>query len=154
MLGRFAPGTRRASGPVPVIADVRQKIIIACMDAPATLIEFISKARKARVIGAVCFVVGFVLGFDLTILAITICINGLVAFVLVEIFSRWPLLVSGNLQFVAYSVPSLTIWNTSHGGLTFIPSAGLLFLIIGSSILVQSTVVCTMRNYLFRFHRS
>jgi hypothetical protein len=25
VLGRFAPGTRRASGPVPVIADVRQK---------------------------------------------------------------------------------------------------------------------------------
>jgi hypothetical protein len=25
MLGRFAPGIRRASGPVPVTADVRQK---------------------------------------------------------------------------------------------------------------------------------
>jgi len=24
VLGRYAPGTRRASGPVPVIADVRQ----------------------------------------------------------------------------------------------------------------------------------
>jgi len=26
MLGRFAPGIRRASGPVPVIADVRHEI--------------------------------------------------------------------------------------------------------------------------------
>ena len=25
VLGRYAPGTRRASGPVPVIADVRRK---------------------------------------------------------------------------------------------------------------------------------
>jgi len=28
VLGRFAPGTRRASGPVPVIADVRQKNLL------------------------------------------------------------------------------------------------------------------------------
>jgi len=27
MLGRFAPGIRRASGPVPVIADVRKQYV-------------------------------------------------------------------------------------------------------------------------------
>jgi hypothetical protein len=29
MLGRFAPGIRRASGPVPVTADVLQKKLIS-----------------------------------------------------------------------------------------------------------------------------
>jgi len=30
VLGRYAPGTRRASGPVPVIADVGQKKTTLC----------------------------------------------------------------------------------------------------------------------------